>query len=67
MNHRSKFVLCALTVALCAFAVPAMAQMTSVGIDCSEISQYHVLSQENMRAGKALIECGDRTGWRLAI
>lgn len=58
MNRYSHFAICALTVALGAFAVPAMAQMTSVGIDCSQVNQYHLLSQENMRVGKALIECG---------
>jgi len=39
-------------------AMPAVAQMTSVGISCSQISALHLLQQENMRAGKALIECG---------
>ncbi|MFZ0705123.1 MAG: sialidase family protein [Candidatus Korobacteraceae bacterium] len=58
MKRYSRFAICALTVALCAFAVPAMAQMTSVGIDCSQISQYHLMAQENFRAGAALIECG---------
>ena len=37
---------------------PAVAQMTSVGIDCSQIAALHLLQQENMRAGLALMECG---------
>ncbi len=34
------------------------AQMTSVGIDCSQIGALHLQQQENIRAGLALIECG---------
>ncbi len=36
----------------------AWAQMTSTGIDCSQIATLHLLQQENLRAGAALIECG---------
>ena len=36
----------------------AQAQMTSVGIDCSQVASLHLLQQENMRAGLALMECG---------
>ena len=36
----------------------AQAQMTSVGIDCSQLGAIHALQQENMRVGKALMECG---------
>ncbi len=56
---------------LCYFALPALllaacvvrpsqasAQMTSVGIDCSQIESLGLLKQDNMRAGLALIECG---------
>jgi hypothetical protein len=39
-------------------ALPAVAQMTSVGIDCSQINALNLLKQENFRAGQALIECG---------
>jgi hypothetical protein len=39
-------------------ATPAQAQMTSVGIDCSQISSLGILKQDNMRAGRVLIECG---------
>ena len=37
---------------------PAVAQMTSTGIDCSQIASLHLLKQDNMRAGLALMECG---------
>jgi hypothetical protein len=36
----------------------AQAQMTSVGIDCSQLAAIHALQQENMRVGLALMECG---------
>ena len=36
----------------------AVAQMTSTGIDCSQIASLHLLKQDNMRAGLALMECG---------
>jgi hypothetical protein len=63
MNNRSRM-LCyiALPVLLLAACVlqpsPASAQMTSVGIDCSQIQALGLLKQDNMRAGLALIECG---------
>lgn len=37
---------------------PAHAQMTSVGIDCSQIEALGLLKQDNLGAGLALIECG---------
>ena len=37
---------------------PVVAQMTSTGIDCSQIASLHLLKQDNMRAGLALMECG---------
>jgi len=37
---------------------PVRAQMTSVGIECSQIQSLRLMEQENMRAGRALIECG---------
>jgi hypothetical protein len=56
---------------LCYFALPVLllaacvlqptltqAQMTSVGIDCSQINALQLMKQDNMRAGQALIECG---------
>ena len=58
MKTRNRLAICMLTLTVCALAVPAMAQMTSVGIDCSQLSSIHALSQENLRVGKALIECG---------
>ncbi len=36
----------------------AQAQMTTSGIDCSQVASLHLLQQENMRAGLALMECG---------
>ena len=57
MSNR-KLTICLLTLAVCAFALPAMAQMTSTGIDCSQISALNLLKQDNMRAGQTLIECG---------
>ena len=49
----------ALIVVACVVSpAPAVAQMTSVGIDCSQIAALHLLQQENMRAGVALMECG---------
>ncbi len=45
------------TVCLCSLS-PLQAQMTSTGIDCSQITVLHLLQQENLRAGRALIECG---------
>ncbi len=47
-----------LTLAACALAVPAVAQKTTTGIDCSQINALHLLHQDNMRAGLTLIECG---------
>ena len=57
MSNR-KLTICILALAVCAFALPAMAQMTSTGIDCSQISALNLLKQDNMRAGLTLIECG---------
>ena len=31
---------------------------TTTGIDCSQIAAYHLLQQDNMRAGLTLMECG---------
>jgi len=36
----------------------AYAQMTSTGIDCSQIAALQLMQQDNMRAGLALMECG---------
>jgi len=63
MKHGHKLLWCgALPVLLLAFCVLApgfaQAQMTSVGIDCSQIAAMHLLQQDNMRAGLALMECG---------
>jgi hypothetical protein len=58
MTNRNRLAICLLAVAVCAFAVPAMAQKTTTGIDCSQIYALHLLQQDNMRAGQTLIECG---------
>jgi hypothetical protein len=54
------FAYSALAALLLAFVLQpaAGAQMTSVGIDCSEIHALGIMQQENMRAGRVLIECG---------
>jgi len=52
-------VLAALAFAVCALQpTSAVAQMTSVGIDCSQIATLGIMKQENLGAGKVLIECG---------
>jgi hypothetical protein len=53
------FALPMLIVAACILG-PAMAQaqMTSMGVDCSQIAALHLLKQDNMRAGLILMECG---------
>ena len=40
--------------------------MTSVGIDCSQIQALGILKQDNMRAGRVLIDCGLVQGGRAA-
>ena len=63
MNDRSR-ILCyfALPVLLLAACVlqpsRASAQMTSVGIDCSKIDVSCLLKEDNLGAGRILIECG---------
>src|SRR5271165_260525 len=53
------FALPVLVLAACVVG-PSVAhgQMTSTGIDCSQIASAHLLVQDNQRAGKALMECG---------
>jgi len=63
VNKRSKM-LCYLALPVLLVAVfvvqpsPANAQMTSVGVDCSQIDVPSLLKHDNMRAGLILIECG---------
>lgn len=65
MNKRRLVGCSALLAAACVLlVVPATAQMTSVGIDCSQIQSMNLLKQDNMRAGQALIECGVVAGGR---
>jgi len=45
-------------LAVCVLQQPAQAQMTSLGVPCSDIPTYQLLHQDNMRAGLILIECG---------
>jgi len=55
--------LSALLLAACAFQpTSAVAQMTSVGIDCSQIQPLGLLKQDNLGAGRVLIECGVMQG-----
>jgi hypothetical protein len=49
---------CALPILVVVMCMPTLAQMTSVGIDCSQIYSLGVDKQDNMRAGLAMIECG---------
>jgi hypothetical protein len=59
MNNRRLLPYSALLLAACAsLAVPAGAQMTSTGLNCSQIQSLNLLKQDNMRAGLTLIECG---------
>lgn len=58
MTNRNRLAICLLALAVCALAVPAMAQKTTTGIDCSQIAALHLLQQDNMRAGLTLIQCG---------
>ena len=53
------FALPVLLLAACVFQTStASAQMTSVGIDCSQVQALQLLKQDNLGAGLALIECG---------
>ena len=62
MKHSHKLLWCSalpILLAVCVMSpVLAQAQMTSVGIDCSQLAAIHALQQENMRVGVALMECG---------
>ncbi len=51
-----------LLVACALQPTPAVAQMTSVGIDCSQIQALGILKQDNLGAGRVLIECGIAKG-----
>jgi hypothetical protein len=64
MKNGIRISICSLTMAVFGLALPAVAQMTSVGIDCSQINALHLLQQDNLRAGRALIECGIIQGGR---
>src|ERR1700723_499946 len=63
INNRSR-VLCysalpmLFLVACVVQPTPAGAQMTSLGVDCSQIQALQLLKQDNLGAGRILIECG---------
>ncbi len=50
--------LAVLVLTACMIPLSASAQMTSLGVPCSDIPTHHLLMQENMGAGLVLIECG---------
>jgi hypothetical protein len=57
--------LSALLLGACALQpTSAVAQMTSVGIDCSQIQALGIMKQDNLGAGRVLIECGIAQGGR---
>jgi len=58
------FVQAMLLLGLCVVQPPASAQMTSAGVDCSQVAELHLLQQENLRAGRILRECGIIPGGR---
>jgi len=60
MNNRNELVLLPACLLAAGILAPgfAQAQMTSTGIDCSQVSALHLLMQDNMRAGLTLMECG---------
>ena len=67
MNNRSRmlcyFTLPALLLAACVLQPsPASAQMTSLGIDCSQVNVSRLLMEDNLGAGRLLIECGYAPG-----
>jgi hypothetical protein len=39
-------------------SLPGFAQMTSEGVECSQIRALGIDKQDNLRAGKIMIECG---------
>jgi hypothetical protein len=66
-NNRSRmlchFALPILLLAACVFQPSlASAQMTSLGIDCSQVNVSHLLMEDNLGAGRLLIECGYAPG-----
>jgi hypothetical protein len=67
INYRSRslcyFALPVLLLAACVIQpTPARAQMTTLGLDCSEINIASLMMQDNLRAGRILIECGIMQG-----
>jgi hypothetical protein len=68
MKHRNSMWYLALLMLLLAACVlqlmPASAQTTSMGVDCSQINVPSLMMQDNMRAGQILVECGIMQGGR---
>jgi hypothetical protein len=55
-------------LAACLFQpIQAQAQMTSLGIDCSQVQALQLTKQDNLGAGHVLIECGLAEGGRPAL
>lgn len=68
LTQRSKLLLpCVLPILIVAACMPSLAQMTSVGVNCSQVSALQIHKQENMRAGRVMIECGLAPAGRPAI
>jgi hypothetical protein len=67
MNNRNRnlcyFALPVMLLAACVFQPSlASAQMTSLGVDCAQINVTSLMMQENLRAGRILVECGIMQG-----
>ena len=58
INVKSTPLFCALPLLIGLACIPSLAQMTSVGIDCSQIQALGIDKQDNFRAGRVMIECG---------
>jgi len=56
--RRLWYVSLVVVMTLFGFQRPALAQMTSAGVDCLQIPTLDLMEQENLRAGLILIECG---------
>lgn len=58
INRKKAASHCALLILVVMARIPGVAQMTSVGVDCSEVRALGIDRQDNFRAGKVMIECG---------
>jgi hypothetical protein len=57
---------CILPILVVILCLASPAQMTSVGIGCSQIAALGIDKQDNLRAGRAMIECGLAPGGKPA-